>query len=170
MAKYHLNKPEREITNKQTLFDILERGKYTTIALCRGNPSLSPAERENEPYLVTLNYGYDKEKNSLYFHTALKGLKLDFIREHPKVCATVIEDNGYVMDKCSHRYRSVVFWGTMTVVEELEEKKYGMDILLHHLEDRPDAVKQRLLKDDTVYQNVGILRLDIHEISGKEGQ
>jgi nitroimidazol reductase NimA-like FMN-containing flavoprotein (pyridoxamine 5'-phosphate oxidase superfamily) len=160
MAKYHMNKQEREITDEQILRGILKQGKYTTIAMCR----------TDEPYIVTLNYGYDEEKHALYFHTALKGLKLDFIRDNPEVCGTVIEDKGYIMDKCAHGYCTVVFWGTMTVVEALEEKKYGMDILLHHLEDRPDTLKKRILKDDTVYQNVGILRLDIHESSGKEGQ
>jgi nitroimidazol reductase NimA-like FMN-containing flavoprotein (pyridoxamine 5'-phosphate oxidase superfamily) len=158
MAKYHMNKQEREIAETQVLREILKNGKFATIAMCR----------RNEPYIVTLNYGYDEEKHALYFHTARKGLKLDFIRETPNVCATVLEDHGYVMNKCSHKYRSVVFWGTMNVVEELEEKKYGMAILLHHLEDHPDAMKNRLLKNDAVYQNVGILRLDIHELSGKE--
>jgi len=53
MPKYHVRKTEREITNQSELLDILKRGKYTTISMCR----------DNEPYLVTLSYGY-KEKCS----------------------------------------------------------------------------------------------------------
>jgi len=87
MQKYHLqNRPNREITSAEEIRDILRRGKYVVIALCR----------DNEPYVVTLSYGYSEKQNCLYFHVATKGLKLDVIRTNPHVCATVIEDGGYV--------------------------------------------------------------------------
>jgi hypothetical protein len=44
-----------------------------------------------------------------------------------------------------------------------------LEVLLHHLEDDPDAVRQRAIKDEDVYEKVGILRLDIDEMSGKQG-
>lgn len=161
MAKYHMNKQEKEITNREELLAIIKRGKYTTLSLCR----------DNEPYIVTLNYGFNQEKLALYFHTSAKGLKIDFIKQNPNVCGTIIEDTGYKMGKCDHAYRSVVFWGTMRMLEEMEEKKYGMDILLHHLEKEPAEVRQRLLADDAVYErrNLAILRLDIYEMTGKAG-
>ena len=141
------------------LADILKLGKYVTIAMCR----------ENEPYAVTLNYGFDQERKALYFHCAQKGLKLDFIRANPQVCATVIEDRGYKTGECDHAFRSVVFWGTMHLVEDLHEKRRAIDILLDHLEEQPDRVRQKSLKSDEVYREVGILRLDIDEMTGKQG-
>jgi nitroimidazol reductase NimA-like FMN-containing flavoprotein (pyridoxamine 5'-phosphate oxidase superfamily) len=159
MTKYHLNKKENEITNKEELLAIIKRGKYTTLSLCR----------DNEPYIVTLNYGFDQAKQALYFHTSGKGLKIDFIKQNPNVCGTIIEDKGYKMGKCDHAFRSVVFWGTLYVVEEMEGKKYGMDILLHHLEKEPTKMREKLLVDDAIYErrNLAILRLDIHDITGK---
>lgn len=159
MAKYHMNREEREITDRSELVDVLKKGRFTTVSMCR----------DGEPYLVTLNYGFDAAKNALYFHSAPKGLKIDFIRGNPRVCATVVEDRGYLMNECDHAYRSVVFWGKMTIVEEIEEKKYGMEVLLNHLEDNPDVVRERTLRDDQVYCDLGVLRLDIEEISGKQG-
>lgn len=162
MVKYHMNKKENEIKNRQELIEIISRGKYTTLSLCRGN----------EPYIITLNYGFDREKNSLFFHTSREGLKIDFIRQNPYACGTIIEDKGYKMGECDHAYRSVVFWGTLTIVEDLQEKKQGMDVLLHHLEENPDEIRERLLKDDRVYEqrNLAILKLDIQEITGKQGE
>jgi nitroimidazol reductase NimA-like FMN-containing flavoprotein (pyridoxamine 5'-phosphate oxidase superfamily) len=160
MPKYHMHKKEREIIDRQEIFQILRRGKYTTISLCRNN----------EPYVVTMNYGFDEEKNALYFHCAQKGLKLDFIKENPNACATVIEDRGYLMNECAHAYWSVVLWGKMTRIENIEEKKAGIEVLLHHLEDDPDIVRKRTLQKENAYQNVMILRLDIEEITGKQGQ
>ncbi len=159
MLKYHMNRKEKQITDPVVLNEILKQGKYVTIAMCRAK----------EPYIVALNYGYDENKNSLYFHCSLKGLKLDFIKHNSAVCATVIEDRGYKIGDCSQAYRSVVFWGKMYIIEDLEEKKHGINILLNHLEDNPGEIKEKSLKSDDIYKEVGILRLDITEISGKQG-
>ncbi len=160
MAKYHLRKQDREITEKSVLLEILQAGKFATLAMCR----------ENESYIVTMNYGYDSDKHALYFHTAPVGLKIDFIRANPHVCGTVIEDNGYVMGECEHRFRSVVFWGDMLIIDDLDEKKHGMNILLHQLEEQPESIKNRLLQKDSIYKKVTILRVDVYELGGKIGQ
>jgi nitroimidazol reductase NimA-like FMN-containing flavoprotein (pyridoxamine 5'-phosphate oxidase superfamily) len=160
MPKYHLHRKEKEITDQNEMIEFLKQRKYATIAMCR----------ENEPYIVTLNYGYDKDGNALYFHCALEGLKRDFIKRNPSVCATVIEDRGYKMGECDHAYRSVVIWGRMQAVEDFHEKKHALDVMLNHLEDEPEGIKQRSLKSDEVYHQVGILRLDIEEMTGKQGQ
>ena len=159
MTKYHMRKFEREIADKEEIADILRNGEYAVISMCRNS----------EPYIVTLSYGYDEKRNSLYFHSARTGLKIDFIKENPKVCATVIEDGGYLKGECEHKYASVVFWGNMQVVEDLNEKKHALTTMIDHLEEAPEPVKARLLKNDSVYEGVGILRLDINEITGKKG-
>lgn len=160
MPRYHLQKKEREIDDRNELLSIIKAGKYLTIALCRNN----------EPYIVTLSYGYDERKNAFYFHSRRRGLKFEFVQENPHVCATIIEDRGYIMNECAHEFRSVIIRGKMDFVETLEEKKYGMDILLKHLEDNPDKIRQESLSNDAVYRNLGILRLDVADIQGKWGR
>ena len=148
---------ENAIKEKEGLIEVLQGGKYAVISM----------SKDNEPYLVTLSYGYDETKNRLYFHCAKEGQKIDFINANPSVCGTVIEDNGYE-EGCGQTYRSVVFRGKMNIVEGLEEKKYGFEILLNQLEKDPIAVKKKFLKKDETYENSGMLRLDISDISGKE--
>lgn len=148
---------EKEIKDKEELVKILKGGKYTVISL----------SKENEPYLSTLSYGYDESKNALYFHCAKEGQKIDFIKANPYVCGTVIEDNGYE-EACGQTFRSVVFRGKMVIIENLEEKKYGFDILLNQLEEDPNIIKNKYLKKDETYENSGMLRLDITDITGKE--
>jgi uncharacterized protein len=160
MQPYHMTKKEREITDPQVMADILRKGKFTVISLCR----------DNEPYVVTLSYGYDESSRTLYFHAGNSGLKLEFLRENPVVCGTVIEDRGYLTDECAHAYRSVVFWGKMTVVQSLEEKKQGMEVLFNQLEENPAPIKARTLKKDAAYDAVAVLRLRIDHITGKQGQ
>jgi len=157
MPKYHMKKIEREITNKNTIIEILKNGKYATISMCRAS----------KPYIVTLSYGFDLKRNSLYFHSAKEGLKVEFLRENPSVCGTIVDDLGYIMNDCSHKYRSIVFWGKMETVEDLEEKEYGFNIILNHLEDNPGIIKKRFLKNEQVLDNICILRLNIIEMTGK---
>lgn len=160
MPRFHLQKKEREITDKKELLEIIKKGKYFTIAMCK----------ENEPYIVTLSYGYDESRNSFYFHSRAKGLKTEFIIHNPNVCATIIEDRGYVMGDCAHEFRSVIIWGRLYFVETLEEKKHAMDILLKHLEENPDKIKQESLQSDKIYKNLGMLRFDVLEMDGKWGR
>ncbi len=157
MARYHMRKSEREITDVPELIDILTKGKYATISLCR----------DDEPYIVTLSYGYDSSENALYFHAAPVGLKLDFIKSNPKACGTVIEDHGYVADQCEQNYRSIVFFGIMSIVDDLHEKKHGLNVLLEHLEGDPDPIKKRNVPDDKSYKKVAILKLKITDMTGK---
>jgi len=151
-----MRRVEKEISDRENLIKILKGGKYTVISMCK----------ENEVYLVTLSYGYDESKNALYFHCAKEGQKIDFIKSNPFVCGTVIEDNGY-KDGCSQAYRSVVFRGKMIIVEDLQEKKNGFDVLLNQLENDPNTIKNKFFENDETYENSGMLRLDINEISGK---
>ena len=157
MQNYHMQKEEREIKNKKRIEEMLKKGKYLTISMCR----------KNEPYIITLSYGFDDTQNALYFHSANLGLKLDILRENSNVCATTIEDLGYIDGACSHKYRSVVIWGEMTIIKDLKEKKHGFNVLLNHLEENPNKMKRRFFKDEKSYDDTCIMRLDIKKVTGK---
>ena len=160
MQKYHMQKKEREIFDKRTYLEIMKNGKFSTISMCRND----------EPYIVTLSYGFDAITNCMYFHSAQKGLKLEFLEKNQKVCGTIIEDLGYVKGECSHKYRSIVFWGDMTIVENLDEKKHAFDKMLNHLEDNPSKLKKRFFKSEESYKNTCLLKLDINLITGKASE
>ena len=155
-----MQKKDREILDKRILSEILKNGKFSTISMCRND----------EPYIVTLSYGFDEIKNCLYFHSAQKGLKIEYLKENQKVCGTILEDLGYVKSACSHKYRSIVFWGDMTFIDNLDEKKHAFDIMLKHLEDNPSKLKKRFFKSEESYKNTCLLKLDINLITGKASE
>jgi len=66
-----MRRKEKEITDKEEMINILENAEYITIAM----------SRNNEPYLVTLSHGYDRNQNCIYFHCAKEGKKIDFLNE-----------------------------------------------------------------------------------------
>lgn len=158
IEKYHMRKSNRAMKNITEINDVLVKGRYTTLALCK----------DNHPYSITLSYGFDKEINCLYMHAANKGLKLDIIKANSNVCGTVIEDHGYVQKECSHKYISCVFDGVISIVKDIEEKKHGMSIMLNHLEDNPSYAKEHFLQNDKTYDGFSILKIEIHNILGKK--
>ena len=79
-----LRRKEKEIKEKEEIIQILECTKYISVAMCRND----------EPYLVTLSHGYDKEQNCIYFHCAQEGKKIDYLRENNKVWGQALIDKG----------------------------------------------------------------------------
>jgi len=159
MTDYHMRRKEKEISDPALLREILRRGKWTSIALCE----------DDEPYVVSLSYGFDAERKALYFHCARTGRKVDACRANPAACATVVEDLGYRAGECEQGYRSLVLHGSLHVVEDLEEKKHGIQVLLGHLEEDPASFLDRLLPTDDKYEKLGVLRFDIRSMTGKQG-
>jgi nitroimidazol reductase NimA-like FMN-containing flavoprotein (pyridoxamine 5'-phosphate oxidase superfamily) len=154
-AKYHPRRTDREITTRAQMVEIIRRCHYLTLALCQGD----------EPYLVALNYGFDEKANCFYVHAATRGRKLEVLRANPRVWGMIIDDLGYVKGECSHHYRSVMFEGRATFVEDDQEKSRGLAIMIDDAEkaDMPE-MKARLAGKTA---GVVVLRIDVTAMSGK---
>jgi nitroimidazol reductase NimA-like FMN-containing flavoprotein (pyridoxamine 5'-phosphate oxidase superfamily) len=157
LSTFHPRRIEREITDLNEIKRIIKNGKYTSISF----------SKDNEPYIVTLSYGFDEENDCLYFHCALDGEKMRYIEVNNHVCATIIEDHGYQVEKCTHSYSSLILRGNMYVVNGIDEKKHGIDVLLSHLEKEPYISKKKNTLSDKSYEKVKILCFKIASISGK---
>ncbi len=156
---YHMLRSEKMITDPAGIERILKAGRYATIALCD----------VDDPYVITLSYGYAPSEKALFFHTAKKGRKLDIIAKNPRACATVVEDRGYIQGKCDHSYSSVVIHGSIRSVTDEAEKIRALSIMIDHLESDPAPVKERLLAKRKRIEEAEILRLDIEEVHGRSG-
>lgn len=157
MSKYHMRNKDREILDENAIFEMVMKGKIITLGLCENN----------QPYLVTLSYGYDATNQCIYMHCADHGLKIDFIRKNPKVCATIIEDHGYVLKDCTQNYRSVVVWGKVSMIEDIKEKKHAFSILFRHLEGEKEEMSARMASEEDAYKSVGVLKLSIEQMDAK---
>ncbi|HPQ39355.1 MAG TPA: pyridoxamine 5'-phosphate oxidase family protein [bacterium] len=158
MPQYHIRRSEKALTSPEDINGILKRCKWMTLALSAGN----------RPYAVAINYGHDPDRNCLYMHCATNGHKLDVIRHNTACCASIVEDLGYKYGKCDHAYRSLLIHGTVTLVLEKQEIRHGLEVLIRHLEPDPDPVMARFFHGSDDVPEVGILKLDIRHITGKE--
>lgn len=154
---YHLRRSEKAITERKTLLAIIQAQKYLTLALCK----------DNEPYLVTMNYGFDAEANCFYLHSADEGKKSDYWREQPVVWGQILDDHGYVTGACDHAYRTVQFRGRVTFIEDISAKHHALSLMIDQLEPDPAPIKARPLNPKRL-ANVTVLRIDIEALSGKD--
>jgi hypothetical protein len=135
--------------------EILIRGRLCHIAMAC----------ENEPYLVTVNYGY--KSGCIYFHSAPEGRKIEMIRANPNVCFMIIMNDQLVRGEnpCtdwSMNYRSVIGYGKATIQKKQSEKTEGLNILMEHYSKKgPFEFSQKDLEETTV------VKIDIVEVSGK---
>ncbi len=94
---------------------ILKEGQVGYLALAR----------DNQPYLVPLNFLF--ENGSIYFHCALQGRKIGYIRANPRACFQTGETGGLISgdNPCSHNYsfRSVIVEGRVEEVVSSAEKE-----------------------------------------------
>jgi nitroimidazol reductase NimA-like FMN-containing flavoprotein (pyridoxamine 5'-phosphate oxidase superfamily) len=159
MERYHLRRSEKALDDPKEIERVLASIKIMTVACCSGN----------EPYLFTVDFAWDPQTRDLWFHCATEGRKMGILRTNPRVCATIVEDRGYIKGECDHAFRSLVVEGNAEVVTDLSEKRRGLKLLVEKFEPEPEAVLARLAGNDEAVRKVGIVRISPGRLSGKQG-
>ncbi len=156
--QYHQRRPEKAITDRDQLLTVLREGNVVTLAMCRND----------EPYLVTVNYALNEAGTAIYFHCAGQGKKFDYLSANPKVWGQVFIDGGYLEGECDHRFRTVQFAAEAAFVKEESAKREALTLMIRHFEPNPEPVIKRFLGSPEAVSDVAVVRLDLLQITGKE--
>ena len=152
-----MTKRERQVTDPQQILEILDKAKVMHLGLCENN----------EPYVVPMNYGYTMEEDKLvmYLHSAVRGKKLDMIQANPKVFFAIDCDRmPFEGEKpCQYGlvYSSVMGKGIARIVEDVEEKKQAMSVLMKTQTGKDFTFDERLVSI------VAVIRIDVEEYTAK---
>lgn len=133
------------------------------ILLSGTNGILSLVESDGSPYGVPISFVYDGCRH-IYFHSAVKGQKIDCIVSNPNCSFCVIGQDLIVPDEFTSYFRSVIVKGTIQIVKSQDEIMKGLLLLCDKYSPgiNPEAEISRCL------EYVTILRLDIDNMTGKE--
>lgn len=149
-----MRRKDREITDIALIEDVIRNS-----LVCRLGMS-----RNDQPYVVPLCFAYSD--NTLYFHSAGEGLKLEILQQNPNVCFEFDIDHEVVLAekpcKWSMKYRSVIGFGKSSLVENLEEKKKGLDAIMQQYSDKSFEYVETAI-DSTV-----IIKVVIESMTGKK--
>lgn len=120
---------------------------------------------EGYPYVVPLCFGY--RENALYFHTGTKGKKLEILMNNPRVCFEMDIDvevkEADEACKWGVKNQSVIGYGIVSIVHDLEEKRRGLDVIMSHY-----GAKGPHSYDEDILRKTHVLRLDVESMTGKK--
>lgn len=116
---YMMRRKDRLLSEEESL-NILKNGQHGIIAT---------VSKDNQPYGVPISYANDNEY--IYIHSALSGHKLDNIAFNNKVSFSVVEQGEPVFkdNDFSTYFASVIVFGKAEIVEDEQERIYGLKIL-----------------------------------------
>ena len=149
-----MRRKDKEITDPSIVDAIIRKADVCRLAMVDGS----------KPYLVPLSFGY--EGNRLYFHSALKGLKIDILRSNPNVCFEFDVPGELITGespcKWSMQYQSVIGFGKAEFLEKPDEKRDAFRVIMAHYSD------QQFEFSDEKLQAVAMFKVSISELKGKQ--
>ena len=149
-----MRRSEKEIKDKAAIEAVIQEASVCRLGLCM----------DGFPYVVPLNFGY--RENTFYFHGSLKGKKIDIIRKNPNVCVELDIPLKIVAaeDACfwGMHYKSVIGFGRAVILEDMAEKRNGLNVIMAHYSDKAFSI------DDQFLEATAVIKVEIERMTGKQ--
>ena len=149
-----MRRKDKEINDIVGIEDVLIKAMVCRLGLCEGDRA----------YVVPLCFGY--EDNALYFHCSPQGKKLAILRKNNNICFEVDIDSDVTKgDKACDwgmRYRSVIGFGKAVLVEDVELKRKGLDVIMRQYSEGAFEYSEEAVK------KIVVIKVEIESMTGKE--
>lgn len=117
---------------------------------------VSMVDENNLPYVLPFNFGYSQ--GVIYLHSSAKGKKIDILKKNPSVCIAFSTDHKlrYQSEKmaCSYsmKYRSVLAFGKVEFIEDMDQKIEFLNTVMSHYTDREFTYSAPSLREVCTYK------------------
>jgi putative hydrolase of the HAD superfamily len=147
-----LRRNDRELEDVEAI-EILEKCEYGI---------LSTVSENGYAYGVPLSYVYID--NSIYFHCATEGHKLDNIKNKDKVSFCVVGQTSLLPDKFSTKYESVILFGRAIEVFDSEKEVALLELIIKYSQEYIEKGKEYIKNASA---KTKVIKISIEHISGK---
>lgn len=147
-----MRKKEREIKGEETI-EILKNNSYGVLSTICEN---------GYPYGVPISYVYIND--SVYFHCATEGQKLDNINNNNKVSFCIVGETCVLPDKFSTKYESVIIFGKANEVFDDEKNTVLLEILNKY---SPEYIEKGRVYIEKASERTKVYKINIDNITGK---
>jgi nitroimidazol reductase NimA-like FMN-containing flavoprotein (pyridoxamine 5'-phosphate oxidase superfamily) len=148
-----MRRKDRQIETNRA-YELLEKCEYGVLSLVD----------EKIPYAIPISYAH--LENKLYFHGAMDGTKIDIIRKHPFASFVCVGKTHILPEKFSTEYESVIVNGTISVVEDEQERRVGLQALAQKYS--PSFIHESEDYIDKLFDRTRVMKLEIASITGKK--
>ena len=145
---------KKQLLPEETAVEMLQRNTSGTLALLGD---------DDYPYAVPLSFIYLNGK--LYFHSAKNGHKIDAVRNYEKASFCVIDRDQIVPEKFTTHYRSVIAFGKVRLIEEVEEMRSIATVLA--MKYSGDFAEQIPNEFKAYVNNLVIIEMTIEHMTAK---
>jgi nitroimidazol reductase NimA-like FMN-containing flavoprotein (pyridoxamine 5'-phosphate oxidase superfamily) len=149
-----MRRTEREIKDKSEIERIISKAIVCRVAVCE----------DNKPYIIPMCFGF--KDGILFFHSAQEGKKVEILKKNNRVCFEMDVDTELVEGEkgCDWgiKYASVIGYGQATFVEDMQEKRNALHILLEHYSNKKYEFPEESLSQ------VAIIKIQIESLTGKK--
>jgi nitroimidazol reductase NimA-like FMN-containing flavoprotein (pyridoxamine 5'-phosphate oxidase superfamily) len=127
---------------------------------------------DDQPFVTPSTFFYDEAGNRLIFHSNIAGRVRANIERNPRVCAEVSE-MGKVLPsnvalEFSLQYRSVIVFGTASLIEHAEEKRRVLHQLIGKYFGGMRPGRDYRPATDKELRRTSVYQIEIESWSGKE--
>lgn len=147
-----MRRSDRAILKDEALH-ILKKAEYGV---------LSSVGSGNQPYGVPVNFCVTE--NSIFFHSATEGHKIDNITNNPKVSFCVVGNTRVLPANFGTKYESTIIFGSASEVFE-NEKQAALECLLHKYSENYFAEGLKYI--DALDQKTRVFKISIETVTGK---
>jgi len=123
---------------------------------------LSTVDKDGQPYGVPLSYAY--KNNSIYFHCARVGHKIENIENNPKVSFCVVGNTNVLPAEFAIEYESVVAFGVASEVHGAERNSALLWLLEKYSPEFIEKGKNYIAQKDKATK---VIKIEIDHMSGK---
>ncbi len=134
--------------------ELLNSGEFGTLSMYGTNG-----------YGYGIPISYVTENDSIYFHCAPEGYKLDCLRANNRVCFTVVGHTHVIIGGFTTEYECVMVFGKINTNLSPEEKQHALELL--SAKYNPGYEQQTARYIAKSFHRTFVLRLDIEHLSGK---
>jgi len=149
-----MRKKEKEITEISEIEAVIQQATVCRIGM----------SDNNIPYIVPMCFGY--QEYAIYVHGSLKGKKTDILQKNQNVCfefdinTEVVE--GEKACKWSMKYKSVIGFGKAIFLNELDDKRNALNIIMNQYSDSPFDFLEKAINGTSV------IKIEIESMTGKQ--
>lgn len=146
---------KRQQLSPERTISILESSTAGVLAL---------AEEGGYPYAVPVSYVYADGK--IYFHSALKGHKVELLEKNNKVSLCVIEKDEVKPKELTTYFRSVIVFGTARILTDETEKMTALRKLGERYSPDDDAAISAEIQKG--FNHLLMVEITIDHMTGKQ--
>ncbi len=151
-----IRRKNRELTGER-ITELLKETEYGFLSLGTSDNGYA--------YGVPISYAYDDIENTLYFHCAPEGHKLDNIEKNSRLSFCVVGKTLPVADKYTTLYESVIVFGETEIIDSDEEKRKALRLLLKKYSVGFEEIGEKYI--DGSWDRTKTFKLSVQRITAK---